>query len=75
VALPGIRDFRGVPTSGFDGRGNYTLGIREQTIFPEVDPDKASTVQGMNVTIVTSTDVDQEALALLRLMGMPFAKA
>ncbi|HEX9750408.1 MAG TPA: 50S ribosomal protein L5 [candidate division Zixibacteria bacterium] len=72
VALPRVRDFRGVPTKSFDGRGNYTLGVREQIIFPEIDYDKIEKVRGMNITICTTARTDEEALALLRLMGMPF---
>ena len=64
VALPRVRDFRGVPTSSFDGRGNYTLGVKEQIIFPEVDYDKVVKVHGMDITVVTSTDKDDEGLAL-----------
>ena len=73
TALPRIRDFRGIPTRGFDGRGNYTLGIREQTIFPEIDPDKVKRNQGMDITIVTTAETDEAGLELLRLTGMPFA--
>lgn len=72
VALPRIRDFRGVPPRAFDGRGNYTLGIREQLIFPEVDYDKVDKVRGMDITIVTDARSDEEALELLRQLGMPF---
>jgi large subunit ribosomal protein L5 len=72
VALPRVRDFRGVPARSFDGRGNYTLGIKEQMIFPEIDYDKVQQVHGMDIVIVTTTDKDPEALALLREMGMPF---
>jgi len=72
VAMPRIRDFRGVPTRSFDGRGNYTLGVKEQLIFPEIEYDKVDRVHGMDITIVTTTDRDDEALALLREMGMPF---
>ena len=73
IAVPRIRDFRGLPTRSFDGRGNYTIGIREQVIFPEVNYDRIQKVHGMDVTFVTSTDKDDEALSLLREMGMPFA--
>jgi large subunit ribosomal protein L5 len=73
VALPRIRDFRGVPKKGFDGNGNYTLGLKEQTIFPEIDPNHTGAVQGMDITIVTTARTDQEARELLSLMGMPFA--
>ena len=72
VSLPRVRDFRGVPTRSFDGRGNYTLGVREQLIFPEIDYDKVTQVHGMDIVFVTSTDKDNEAYALLREMGMPF---
>jgi len=72
VAMPRIRDFRGVSTRSFDGRGNYTLGIKEQLIFPEIDYDKVEKIHGMDITIVTSTNNDAEALALLRELGMPF---
>jgi large subunit ribosomal protein L5 len=72
VAIPRIRDFRGVPTRSFDGRGNYTLGVKEQMIFPEINYDRVQKIHGMDVVIVTSTDKDAEALALLREMGMPF---
>jgi large subunit ribosomal protein L5 len=72
VAMPRIRDFRGISTRSFDGRGNYTLGVKEQLIFPEIDYDKVEKIHGMDVTIVTSTDKDDEALALLRELGMPF---
>lgn len=75
VAMPRIRDFRGVSTRSFDGRGNYTLGVKEQLIFPEIDYDKVEQIHGMDITIVTSTDKDAEALALLREMGMPFRGA
>ncbi len=74
VALPRVRDFRGVPTKSFDGRGNYTLGVREQIIFPEINYDKIDKVRGMNITICTSARTDEEGLELLRLMGMPFRK-
>ena len=72
VALPRIRDFRGVNPKSFDGHGNYSLGLTEQGVFPEIDPDKISFVQGMDVTFVTSTDNDDEARELLRGFGMPF---
>ncbi len=74
VALPRIRDFRGVSAKSFDGFGNYTLGLKEQTIFPEINPDSVKKVQGMDITIVTSAETDDEARELLRLMGMPFAQ-
>ena len=72
ITLPRIRDFRGVSPNSFDGRGNYSLGIREQLIFPEIEYDKVEKVHGMDIILVTSTDKDDEALALLREMGMPF---
>lgn len=72
VAAPRIRDFRGLPTKSFDGRGNYTFGIKEQLVFPEIDYDKVLQIHGMDVTIVTTAQRDDEALALLRQMGMPF---
>lgn len=73
-ALPRIRDFRGVSSRSFDGRGNYSLGIADQTIFPEIELDKIKRQQGMDITIVTSAQTDEEALELLKLMGMPFAE-
>jgi large subunit ribosomal protein L5 len=72
VALPRVRDFRGVPTRSFDGRGNFTLGLRDQLIFPEIDYAKVDKIKGMNVTIVTTAKTDEEARELLRLLGMPF---
>lgn len=72
LALPRTRDFQGVPDKSFDGRGNYTLGIKEHTIFPEIDTDKVSKVHGMDVTFVTSAETDEEAYALLKHFGMPF---
>lgn len=72
ISLPRIRDFRGVSTSSFDGHGNYSLGLEEQIIFPEIEYDKVSEIRGMNITIVTSAKSDEEARELLRLMGMPF---
>ena len=72
VALPRVRDFRGVPTKSFDGRGNYTLGVRDQLIFPEVDYSKVEKMRGMNITIVTTASNDDQARALLKHMGMPF---
>ena len=71
TALPRIRDFRGLPLESVDGRGNYSLGLREQTVFPEINIDNVSRVQGMNVTLVTTAKTDEEALALLREFGMP----
>jgi large subunit ribosomal protein L5 len=70
VAIPRIRDFRGLPTRSFDGRGNYTLGLKEQLIFPEIDYDKVNQIHGMDIVIVTTTDKDDEAFALLREIGM-----
>jgi len=72
VAIPRVRDFRGLNSRSFDGRGNYTLGIREQIIFPEIDYDKVEKVKGMNITIVTTAKTDDEARLLLTLLGMPF---
>ena len=74
AALPRIRDFRGISKRAFDGRGNYSLGISDQTIFPEIELDKIKRQQGMDVTIVTSAESDAEAFDLLKLMGMPFAE-
>jgi large subunit ribosomal protein L5 len=74
VALPRVRDFKGVSPKAFDGRGNYTLGIREQIIFPEIDIDKIAKVKGLNVTIVTTAKSDEEGRKLLAEMGMPFRK-
>jgi len=73
TVLPRLRDFRGVSPKGFDGRGNYTLGMREQTVFPEIVADEIKKVQGMHITIVTTAAADDEARDFLRLMGMPFA--
>jgi len=75
VVLPRVRDFRGVSTKSFDGRGNYTLGLRDQLIFPEIDYAKVDKLKGMNVTIVTTANSDNEARALLRSFGMPFRAA
>jgi large subunit ribosomal protein L5 len=75
AALPRIRDFRGISPRSFDGRGNYSLGIGDQTIFPEIDLDKIKRQQGMDITIVTTAKTDAEALDLLKLMGLPFAEA
>jgi len=72
VALPRVRDFRGVSARSFDGRGNYTLGIKEQIIFPEIDYDKIDKIKGMNITVVTTAQTDEEARMLLAQMGMPF---
>jgi len=75
VALPRVRDFRGVSNKAFDGHGDYTLGLREQIIFPEVDYDKVEKFKGMNVTVATSAKTDEEAYALLEALGMPFKKS
>ena len=72
IALPRVRDFRGVSASGFDGRGNFTLGLRDQLIFPEIDYMKVDKARGMNISVVTTARTDQEARRLLQLMGMPF---
>jgi large subunit ribosomal protein L5 len=72
VALPRVRDFRGVSTKSFDGRGNYTLGVKDQLIFPEIDYSKVEKTKGMNISITTSAKTDAEGLALLKSMGMPF---
>ena len=74
IALPRVRDFKGVPVSSFDGRGNYSMGIREQLIFPEIEYDKIEKVQGMDIIIVTSAKTDEESREFLRMMGMPFKK-
>ncbi len=75
AALPRIRDFRGVSPKAFDGRGNYTLGLKEQIIFPEIQPDQVKKVQGMDITFVTSAKNNDDARELLKLLGMPFASA
>jgi len=75
IALPRVRDFRGLDPAAFDGRGNYNLGLTEQLVFPELNPDKFTTPQGMNITLVTSTDSDDEARELLRRLGMPLRAA
>lgn len=72
AVLPRVRDFRGLSPNAFDGRGNYTLGLREQTIFPEIDYDKVDRINGLNISIITSAKMDEEARYLLRQMGMPF---
>ncbi|MEX0912730.1 MAG: 50S ribosomal protein L5 [Gemmatimonadota bacterium] len=72
VSVPRVRDFRGLPTKSFDGRGNYTVGVREQLIFPEIDYDKVAKVHGMDITFVTTAERDDEGIALLRHLGMPF---
>lgn len=74
VALPRVRDFRGIPSNSFDGQGNYSFGLDEQTIFPEINPDHVKKVHGMDVTFVTTAKTDKEGLELLTLIGMPFKK-
>ncbi|MFQ5568781.1 MAG: 50S ribosomal protein L5 [Rhodothermales bacterium] len=74
LALPRVRDFRGVPDRSFDGRGNYSLGVKEQIIFPEIDVDKIDRIDGLDVTIVTTAKTDEEAYALLKELGMPFVR-
>ncbi len=74
LALPRVRDFRGVPDKSFDGRGNYSLGIKEQIIFPEIDIDKVSNINGMDITFVTTSRTDREAFELLKALGMPFVR-
>ncbi|MBL7842623.1 MAG: 50S ribosomal protein L5 [Cyclobacteriaceae bacterium] len=73
IALPRVRDFRGISPKGFDGRGNYTLGVKEQIIFPEISIDKVNKISGMDITFVTSADTDEESYELLKAFGMPFA--
>jgi len=73
IALPRVRDFRGVSVNSFDGRGNYSLGIKEQLIFPEIDYDKVDKIRGMDIIFVTTAETDEEARELLRLLGMPYA--
>lgn len=75
AALPRLRDFQGVPTRSFDGRGNYSLGLREQLVFPEIDYDKIDKLRGMQITVVTTARTDQEGRRLLELMGVPFSKS
>jgi large subunit ribosomal protein L5 len=74
VSMPRIRDFQGLTVKGFDGRGNWTMGITEQIIFPEIDIDKVNRISGMDITVVTSAENDEQGLELLRLMGFPFKK-
>ncbi len=74
LALPRVRDFKGVPDKSFDGRGNYSLGVKEQIIFPEIDVDKTERISGLDVTFVTSAGTDEEAMALLKALGMPFVR-
>lgn len=75
VSLPRVRDFRGVPVNSFDGRGNYSLGVKEQLIFPEIDYDKIDKIRGMDITFVTTAKTDEEARELLKLLGMPFSQS
>ena len=74
LALPAVRDFRGVPDRSFDGRGNYTLGVKEQIIFPEIDIDRVSAITGLDISFVTTAETDEEGMALLRALGMPFIR-
>ena len=74
IALPRVRDFRGVPLNSFDGRGNFSMGVREQLIFPEIDYDKIDRIRGMDITFVTTAKTDEESRELLRLLGMPFSQ-
>lgn len=74
ISLPRVRDFRGVNKNAFDGRGNYTLGVKEQLIFPEIDYDKVNKIRGMDIVIVTTANTDEEAYELLKLLGMPFQR-
>ena len=74
ISLPRVADFRGVPSRAFDGRGNYTLGLKDQLIFPEISYEKVDKVKGMNITFVTTATTDKEALSLLQAFGMPFQK-
>ena len=73
IALPRVRDFRGVSANAFDGRGNYTLGLKDQLVFPEIEYDKIDKLRGMEITIVTSAKTDEHARALLQMLGMPFS--
>ncbi len=75
VALPRVRDFRGVSNSSFDGRGNYAIGVKEQLIFPEIEYDKVDAIRGLDIAIITTANTDEEARVFLQLMGMPFARA
>jgi len=74
IVMPRIRDFKGVPTTSFDGRGNYSFGIKEQTVFPEIDYDKVDKIRGLNITITTTAKTDEEGRELLKQLGMPFRK-
>jgi len=75
VSLPRVRDFKGISDKGFDGRGNYTFGVQEQIIFPEISIDKVARISGMDITFVTTANSDNESYELLKAMGMPFAKS
>ena len=75
IALPRVRDFRGIPRNSFDGRGNFSMGVREQLIFPEIDYDKIDKIRGMDISFVTTAETDEESRELLRLLGMPFSLA
>jgi large subunit ribosomal protein L5 len=75
IALPRVRDFRGVSSRGFDGRGNYTMGVREQIIFPEIEYDKIDSIKGLNISVVTTAKTDNEGRALLGYLGMPFRQS
>lgn len=75
IVLPRVRDFRGVSPKSFDGRGNYSLGIKEHTVFPEIDPNKVDKIRGLGISIVTTANTDEEGRELLKLMGMPFTKS
>ena len=74
IVLPRVRDFRGISPDAFDGRGNYTLGLKEQTLFPEIDYEKVDKIRGMEITIVTTAQTDEQARVMLGLLGMPFRK-
>jgi len=74
ITIPRVRDFKGIPLNSFDGRGNYSLGIKEQTVFPEIDYDKIDAIRGMNISFVTTARTDEEGRELLRLLGLPFVK-
>ena len=72
IVIPRIRDFHGIPTDSFDGRGNFSIGLKEQTVFPEIEYDKIDTIRGLNISIVTTAHTDEEGRALLKELGMPF---
>ena len=74
ISLPRVRDFRGVSKNSFDGRGNYSMGLKEQLIFPEIEYDKVDSIKGMNIVFTTTAKTDEEAMELLKLLGMPFEK-